>query len=161
MKSCLLECLLTNSVNECCEKRLDYQTTTTHKEEKGMSNIVSTETAAEFISRVERMFVGGKRPACNDLLTLVPSGAENEAVPGSFGVDGVFKYVFMSADGIRICVKYHRRHKGARGGSNCNSYRYCTAQFQIGRKLLFIDPDKGTYVSRKPDNWSHLPIEDF
>lgn len=114
-----------------------------------------------FINRVEKMFVGGKKPTYHDVFALVPNGVDNDAVTGSFGVGGVFKYTFMLADGIKLCVKYHRRHLEARGGSTCNSYLYCTAQFQIGRKVLFIDPEKGTYTSRKPDNWSHLPIQDF
>ena len=126
-----------------------------------MSYIVSTETAAEFIERVEKMFVGGQKPTYIDVFSLVPDRVDNTASPGSFGVGGIFKYEFVSSDGIKLCVKYHRRHLNARGGSTCNSYMYCTAQFQIGREVLFIDPVDGTYTSRYPDNWSHLPIQDF
>jgi hypothetical protein len=126
-----------------------------------MEYIVATESAAEFITKVERMFTAGKRPTCYDVRALVPNRSKNVAVPGSFGTGGIYKYYFETSDGIEVCVKYHRRHMAASGGLNSNSYRFCTAQFQIGGAFLKIHPMSGTSLQKKPGNWTHLPIQPF
>ncbi len=67
-------------------------------------------TAQQFQEMVERFFKKNPYPSCDELKNaLVPSGIPNfaEGQEGRFGIGGIFKYVFVSSDGIDLMVKYH------------------------------------------------------
>lgn len=93
---------------------------------------------------------------------LVPTGTINSAVPGTFGSNGIYKFVFRSSDGYRIIVKYHKPDVNAKGGIFCNSRNHCTAQIQVGHKLLSLDAESNMVTwTRKPSNNTHIIIADF
>lgn len=122
----------------------------------------SSMSSTEFQAAAERLFLGGVQNAESIKSALVPAGTANSAFPGDYGDGGIFKYRFRSSDGRRLVVKYHRADLSAAGGVGCHSYEHCTAQIQVGHKLLSIDPGRGiaTWVGR-PDNLTHIVIVDF
>ncbi len=67
-------------------------------------------TAQQYQEMVERFFKRNPCPSCEELKNaIVPSGIPNsaEGQEGRFGIGGIFKYVFVSSDGIDLMVKYH------------------------------------------------------
>lgn len=65
-------------------------------------------TAQQFEERVREFFRKQPYPTSAKLKrALVPNGVPNTARPGRFGVDGIYKFVFYSSDGILLMVKYH------------------------------------------------------
>ena len=87
-------------------------------------------TGQQFQEMVERFFKRNPFPSCDELKdALVPVGVSNTADEGFYGPNGIFKYEFMSLDGIDLMVKYHRpdERAGARN-PGCNSSLYWTAQ---------------------------------
>lgn len=89
-------------------------------------------TGQQFQEMVEGFFKRNPVPTCDELKdALVPAGVSNAAKgkEGRFGPNGIFKYVFVSSDGIDLMVKYHRPDVYA--GVNhpgCNSSEGWTAQ---------------------------------
>ena len=67
-------------------------------------------TAEQFHEMVRRFFKRNHFPTCDELKdALVPSGVHNSAKDneGKFGKNGIFKFEFLSSDGIALMVKYH------------------------------------------------------
>ena len=114
---------------------------------------------AEFMVAAEALFTRGTITAVRIYSALVPTGTTNTAVPGTFGSDGIYKFVFRSSDGYKIVVKYHRPDVNAKGGISCNSRNHCTAQIQVGHKLLSLDASSNVVTwTRNPSNNTHIII---
>ena len=67
-------------------------------------------TAEQFEELVRGFFQRNPYPSCDELnAAIVPSGVPNSALgkEGRFGINGIFKFVFVSSDGIDLMVKYH------------------------------------------------------
>lgn len=87
-------------------------------------------TGQQFQEMVEKFFKQNPFPTCDEMkYALVPVGIPNTAEEGYFGHNGIFKYRFVSSDGIDLMVKYHKPDERA-GAKNpgCNSSMYWTAQ---------------------------------
>lgn len=124
----------------------------------------------QFLTKVEELFKN-KTPTSEEVRsTLVPSGTKNSAVPRGFGKNGIYKYQFVIADDSEVTVKCHKIHPKAKGGPNCNSARYPTAQICIFRNKMVYhimwDPinkkPKLIYDMENSDeytkNWIHIPV---
>lgn len=127
---------------------------------------MSTKAAAEIIQDVEKLLQSGRKVREEDLLALVPVGTSDDAVgkEGSFGTNGIHKYIFKSSDSKRICVKWHLPDIKAvvKGGYGCNSYRFCTFQITIGHKLIaWNTASKVVSLQRTASNETHIPMEPF
>ncbi len=67
-------------------------------------------TAQRYEEMVKRFFNENPFPSCDELkYALVPNGIPNtaEGKERRFGANGIFKYEFVSSDGIFLMVKYH------------------------------------------------------
>ena len=67
-------------------------------------------TGQQYQEMVEEFFKRNSFPSCDELKdALVPSGIPNsaEGKEGRYGINGIFKYVFVSSDDIDLMVKYH------------------------------------------------------
>ena len=116
----------------------------------------------EFMVEAETLFTGGIITAECIYSALVPTGTTNSAVPGTFGSNGIYKFVFRSSDGYRVVVKYHRADVNAKGGAFCNSRNHCTAQIQVGHKLLSLNASSNSVTwTRNHSNDTHVIIADF
>ena len=94
-------------------------------------NWVVDVTASQFTKLVEEFFKQNPLPSCDELYqALVPVGVSPADInEGSFGSGGIFKYRFVSSDGINLMVKYHKPDtKAALNHPGCNSGLYWTAQ---------------------------------
>ena len=87
-------------------------------------------TAQQFKEMVETFFKRNAYPTIGELKSsLVPSGVPNTAREGSFGPNGIFKYVFRSSDDVLLMVKYHKADAGAWAKDpTCNSALGWTSQ---------------------------------
>ena len=89
-------------------------------------------TGQQFHQMVVKFFKKNPFPTCDELKkALVPSGVSNsaEGEEGRFGPNGIFKYRFVSSDGIDLMVKYHGVDEDAgRNNPGCNSSIGWTAQ---------------------------------
>lgn len=90
-------------------------------------------TGQQFQEMVEGFFKRNPIPACDELKdALVPVGISNavkKGEEGKFGPNGIFKYKFVSSDGIDLMVKYHGVDEDAgRNNPGCNSSIGWTAQ---------------------------------
>ena len=96
-------------------------------------------TAKQFTKMVEEFFKRVPFPSCDELYqALVPSGVRNSAEEGSYGKNGIFKYSFMSSDGIELMVKYHKpAGKVVINHPKSNSALYWTAQILCDNLLFF------------------------
>lgn len=66
-------------------------------------------TAKQFVAMVRELFKRGNIPTIAELYqALVPDGCKETAEPDENRFPhGVYKYRFMSSDGINLMVKYH------------------------------------------------------
>lgn len=131
-----------------------------------MSRNMSKKAAAEIMIEVERMLLCKSRIYMSDLLELVPTGTRDEAVgkEGTFGLNGIHKYVFRSSDFERVCVKWHLPDVKAvaNGGAECNSYLFCTFQISIGHKQVeWNEEERKVSWRRTSSNRTHIPMEPF
>ena len=128
---------------------------------------------AQFMVVVNALFRVGV-PTSEELrLKLVPQGTINTARPGQFGPDGIYKYEFNLSCGATITVKCHKRQLNARGGTNCNSYRFSTAQLYVNsgggvtQHVVWDTSHNRAVLIRAEDlwkddqliNWSHIPVQ--
>lgn len=127
---------------------------------------------AHFMMVVNALFGAGV-PTSEELrLNLVPIGTINNAAPGQFGPNGIYKYEFNLACGAFITVKCHKRQLNAGGGSNCNSFRFPTAQLYVCSSggtmqhvVWDVSRNEAVLVSavdwrdnEQFKNWSHIPV---
>ena len=93
-------------------------------------------TAEQFEEMVKRFFNRNPYPSCDELYkAIVPSGIPNSALgkEGRFGINGIFKFEFMSSDGINLMVKYHGIDtKMLEKKPNCTAAKGWTAQIICG-----------------------------
>ena len=92
---------------------------------------------------------------------LTPSGIRNSATLGTYQADHIFKYVFLSSVGKKICVKMHDSDIDARRkyGGNCNSASGWTMQVSIGHRLFGRNLVSGeVFTVRRANNETHIPI---
>lgn len=97
-------------------------------------------TARQFTEMLEDFFKKNPLPSCDELYqALVPVGVPPADIKeGRFGPGGIFKYRFMSSDGIKLMVKYHKPDSiAARNYPGCNSGLYWTTQIICGESLFF------------------------
>lgn len=89
-------------------------------------------TGQQFHQMVVKFFKKNPFPTCDELKkALVPSGVSNsaEGEEGRFGPNGIFKYRFVSSDGIDLMVKYHGIDtEVAKRYPDCNAAKGWTAQ---------------------------------
>lgn len=132
-------------------------------------------TAEQFHEMVERFFNRNPFPTCDELKdALVPSGVQNSAKDnvGKFGVNGIFKFEFLSSDGIALMVKYHdidpkvaENYPGNNAAigwtaqiicSDCTYFTWETEEKRAGTKSV---PRR---MARKgiapPENSAHIPL---
>lgn len=128
---------------------------------------------AHFLAEVNALF-GASVPTSEEVrLRLVPTGTVNNASPGQFGPDGIYKYEFNLACGTSVAVKCHKRQPNAKGGPTCNAARFATAQLYIygvggvTHHVVWDNHHKNaTHVSAvdlwnddQLINWSHIPVQ--
>ena len=124
-------------------------------------------TSGEFFGKVRAFFSAcAKRneiPTTRNIYNfLVPTGVPNSATPGSFGVGNIFKYEFMSSDGVLLMVKYHSPDLNARSKHpGCNSGMGWTCQIKVGHsEFLTVDLASGeigkSVICRQ--NLAHIPV---
>ena len=127
----------------------------------------------QFLMEVNALFRVGMPTSEEVRLRLVPTGTINTASPGQFGSDGIYKYEYTLPCGTSITVKCHKRQLDARGGTNCNSYRFATVQLYVHSSGCLIqhvvwDNVRNEAVlvssvdwrnSEQLKNWSHIPVQ--
>ena len=130
-------------------------------------------TGQQFQEMVEGFFKRNPVPTCDELKNaLVPVGVPNTATEGSFGKNGIFKFVFMSSDGIDLMVKYHDidRRVAAKFPGN-NAALYWTAQILCNKCSYFTWDAKKNKAGVTPigekkvrdgvaprENAAHIPL---
>lgn len=89
-------------------------------------------TARQYYRYVVNFFWGNPVPTCDALhRALVPEGVPDIAKGDErrFGVGGIYKYRFVSSDGIELMVKYHCVDpKAATNHPGCNASKGWTVQ---------------------------------
>lgn len=124
-------------------------------------------TSGEFFGKVRAFFSAcakrNEKPTTRNIYNfLVPTGVPNSATPGSFGVGNIFKYEFMSSDGVLLMVKYHSPDLNARSKHpGCNSGMGWTCQIKVGHsEFLTVDLASGeigkSVICRH--NLAHIPV---
>lgn len=130
-------------------------------------------TAQQFREMVVAFFQKNAYPTREELKSsLVPSGVPNTAREGSFGPDGIFKYVFRSSDDVQLMVKYHGPHEGAKAKyPESNSALGWTAQIMYYDCTFFTWDNQrkvaGECITSRrkakkgitpQENFAHIPI---
>lgn len=130
-------------------------------------------TAKQFRNMVEEFFKQNPIPSSDELKrALVPVGVPNTADERDFGPCGIFKYCFVSSDGIRLMVKYHRQDKKlALRSPKANAARFWTTQIICDDYLFFgwknhkasttiVGEDKILSGTAPKEDRFHIPLRD-
>lgn len=128
---------------------------------------VISATSDGFFRKVRAFFIAcAKRnelPSTRNVFNyLVPNGVPNTATPGSFGDGKIFKYEFMSSDGVLLMVKYHAPDVRARlKHPGCNSSMGWTCQIKVGHSEFLTVNLETCEVGKSTINYqnlAHIPV---
>lgn len=144
--------------------------------ESNSVKIVIALTAQQFHKRLIEFFKQNPIPSRDELYqALVPSGCGNTAEPDKDRFpDGIWKYQFVSSDGIALMIKYHGPDMWVRKTRpSANSSLYFTAQIICGEQLFFgltkeshkpittkVNAENATKGKAPRDEAYHIPLRD-
>ena len=144
--------------------------------ESNSVKIVIALTAQQFHRRLIEFFKQNPIPSRDELYqALVPSGCANTAEPDKDRFpDGIWKYQFVSSDGIDLMIKYHGPDMKVRKARPLvNSSLYFTAQIICGEQLFFgltkeshkpittkVNAENATKGKAPNDEAYHIPLRD-